>query len=335
MPGSSDPPLGSSRPGAGNAPAGASARPAAAPGPRPGAARQLSWWPAPAKLNLFLHVTGRYPDGYHALQTLFQLIDRCDRIGLAVREDGRIERHAGLAEVPADSDLAVRAARLLQQQCGVALGADIHVLKHIPTGGGLGGGSSDAATVLLALNHLWRTGLPLETLAALGLTLGADVPVFVHGRSAWGEGRGEQLIPVRLPERWYLVVHPRVHVSTAEVFQAPELTRNFALITIPGLAGTGCGAVDLPAGTTNACEPVVRARYPVIAEALDWLGGQRDARGRPLAARLTGTGSCIFAAFDHWQEAERIAARVPDQWSSFVARGLARSPLHALLDAAP
>lgn len=302
----------------------------------------LSWWPAPAKLNLFLHVTSRYEDGYHALQTLFQLIDRCDRIGLAVREDGRIERHAGLAEVAPEKDLAVRAARLLQQRTGTHRGADVHVIKHIPAGGGLGGGSSDAATVLVALNHLWRTGLDVETLAELGLTLGADVPVFVRGHSAWGEGRGERLIPVQLPPRWYLVVHPHVTVSTAEIFQAPELTRNSPIITIRGLSVDGVDVVgsaeastrlssDAPGGTRNVCEPVVRARYPVIAEALDWLCGQLDGRGRPVVARLTGTGSCIFAAFDGWQEAERIAARVPDQWSSFVARGLARSPLHAML----
>ncbi len=290
----------------------------------------ISWWPAPAKLNLFLHVTGRYADGYHALQTIFQLIDRCDRIGLAVREDGRIERHAGLVDVPPASDLAVRAARLLQQRTGTRLGADLHVLKHIPAGGGLGGGSSDAATVLLALNHLWRTGLDLPTLAELGLTLGADVPVFIHGESAWGEGRGERLTPVQLPPRWYVVVHPRVTVSTAEVFQAPELTRNSPVITIPAFSPGDFGAGRGNA-TRNVCEPVVRARYPVIAEALDWLSGQPDASGRPLAARMTGTGSCIFAAFERWEEAERIAARVPDHWSSFVARGLPRSPLHAML----
>lgn len=298
---------------------------------RPKAAANLSWWPAPAKLNLFLHVTGRYEDGYHALQTVFQLIDRCDRIGLAVREDGRIERHAGLPDVAPEADLAVRAARLLQQTTDTRLGADIHVEKHVPSGGGLGGGSSDAATVLLALNHLWCTGLDLPTLAQAGLTLGADVPVFVRGHSAWGEGRGERLTPVQLPPRWYLVVHPGVVVSTAEVFHAPELTRNSPVITIPGRSLDGVSAVDGGAGLRNVCEPVVRARYPVIAEALDWLSGQLDGHGRPVAARLTGTGSCIFAAFEHWQEAERIAARVPDQWSCFVARGLARSPLHAML----
>ncbi|HEX4050067.1 MAG TPA: 4-(cytidine 5'-diphospho)-2-C-methyl-D-erythritol kinase [Steroidobacteraceae bacterium] len=277
----------------------------------------VSWWPAPAKLNLFLHVTGRYADGYHALQTIFQLIDRCDRIGLAVREDGCIERRAGMAEVEPARDLAVRAARLLQESTGATLGANIYVDKRIPAGGGLGGGSSDAATVLLALNTLWDTRIALPELARLGLALGADVPVFVAGHSAWGEGRGEQLWPLTLPPRWYLVVHPRVAVSTADVFQAPELTRNSPLITIRAFSADCVG---------NVCEPVVRARYPAVAEALDWLS--REAR---TSAQLTGTGSCIFASFEREQDAQMIAARVPERWSGFVARGLNHSPLHARL----
>src|SRR6185312_6955780 len=212
----------------------------------------VSWWPAPAKLNLFLHVTGRYADGYHALQTIFQLIDRCDRIGLAVRRDGRIERRAGLAGVEPQRDLAVRAARLLQEYTGITLGADVHVDKHIPAGGGLGGGSSDAATVLLGLNALWGTQVPRGELARLGLSLGADVPVFVGGHSAWGEGRGEQLWPLALPPRCYLVLHPQVAVSTAEVFQAPDLKRDSAVITLRAHSPDCAG---------NVCEPVVRARY--------------------------------------------------------------------------
>ncbi len=274
------------------------------------------WWPAPAKLNLFLHITHRLPDGYHALQTVFQLIDRCDRIGLAVRDDGRIERRAGMADVEPSHDLTVRAARLLQAHAGVSRGVDLYVDKHIPAGGGLGGGSSDAATVLLALNTLWDTRLSVGQLARLGLSLGADVPVFIEGTSAWGEGRGEQLWPLALPPRWYLVIHPQVAVSTAEIFQAPELTRNSTVLTIRAF----------PAGaTTNVCEPVVRARYPEVAAALDWLA--REAGN----ARLTGTGSSLFASFKHEQEAQQIAARVPSDWSSFVARGLDRSPLHAML----
>ena len=289
----------------------------------PNAAQALTWWPAPAKLNLFLQVTGRAADGYHRLQTLFQLIDHCDRIGVGVRTDGRIERPAGPAGVAPEQDLAVRAASLLKRHCGVALGADLRVVKRIPAGGGLGGGSSDAATVLLALNQQWDTGLTVPQLAVLGLELGADVPLFVHGSSAWGEGRGERLAPMHLPQCWFLVIHPGIAVSTAEVFQAPELTRNSPIITIPAFSAVRVG---------NACEPVVRARYPEVAEALDWLAGQLDASAPDSRARMTGTGSCIFAGFERAEDAERVAARVPDRWRCFVARGLDRSPVHALLE---
>ena len=282
----------------------------------------LSWWPAPAKLNLFLHIVGRYADGYHELQTLFQLIDLCDRIGLAVRDDGRIERVTGMPEVASEHDLAVRAAQALQRHTGVHAGADLHVIKHIPAGGGLGGGSSDAATALIGLNQLWGTGLALDELARIGLALGADVPVFIHGSSAWGEGRGERLRPLTLPVRWFLIIHPKVAVSTREIFQAPELTRNSSLITIRAFAdGQSC----------NVCQPVVRTRYPAVAAALDWLDEQLPGRGARQGARLTGTGACLFAAFEHEQDARQIAQRVPDGWGSFVARGLDRSPLHAML----
>ena len=274
-----------------------------------------SLWPAPAKLNLFLHVTGRRPDGYHELQTLFQLIDLCDTVAIQVREDGRIERCAGPAQIAADEDLTVRAAQALQTAAGARLGASIRVIKRIPIGGGLGGGSSDAATALLALNRLWGCGLSPGALAELGLPLGADVPVFVRGFSAWAEGVGERLEPVTLPERWYVIIRPGVSVSTREVFQSPELTRNSPLITIRAF---------FESGGRNDCELVVRAKWPEVAEALDWLGHHAP-------ARLTGTGSCIFASVASPGEAERIAARVPDKWRSFVARGLNVSPLHALL----
>jgi 4-diphosphocytidyl-2-C-methyl-D-erythritol kinase len=283
---------------------------------------ELTWWPAPAKLNLFLHITGRRPDGYHDLQTIFQLIEHCDRIGLAVRSDGRITRSAGMSEVEPDQDLAVRAARALQRHTGVGLGADIQVIKHIPAGGGLGGGSSDAASVLLALNALWRCDLSLQQLAQLGMALGADVPVFVYGNSAWGEGRGEQLTPMELPPRWFLVIHPGAGVSTAEIFQAPELTRNSTILTIRAFSESRA---------VNVFEPVVCARRPEVADALGWLREQIDAHGAPVAARMTGTGACVFASFERGEDAERIAARVPDRWNSFVARGLNRSPLHAML----
>jgi 4-diphosphocytidyl-2-C-methyl-D-erythritol kinase len=269
-----------------------------------------SVWPAPAKLNLFLHITGRRPDGYHELQTLFQLIDLCDSVAVTARDDGRIERPQGPAAVPPESDLVVRAARALQAASGTHLGATLRVHKRIPMGGGLGGGSSDAATTLLALNTLWGCGLGSDELAGLGLPLGADVPVFVRGFSAWAEGVGERLTPVTLPERWYVIVHPRVGVSTRDVFQSAELTRNSPLITIRAF---------FEGGGRNDCEPVVRARCPEVAAALDWLS-------RYAPARLTGTGSCIFASCATAIEAERIAARVPDEWTSFVARGLNISP---------
>jgi 4-diphosphocytidyl-2-C-methyl-D-erythritol kinase len=272
-------------------------------------------WPAPAKLNLFLHVTGRRPDGYHELQTVFQLIDLCDTIGISVREDGRIERPDGPPGVDPEADLTVRAARALQQATGCSLGATLRVRKRIPMGGGLGGGSSDAASVLLGLNEVWGCGLPVDALARLGLPLGADVPVFVRGSSAWGQGVGEDLQPLELPEAWYVVIHPGVAVGTRDVFQSPELTRNSPIITIRAF---------FQSGGRNDCEPVVRARFPEVAEALDWLG-------KFAPARLTGTGSCIFAPCATAIGAERLAARVPDRWTSYVARGLNVSPVHALL----
>ncbi|HEU4625287.1 MAG TPA: 4-(cytidine 5'-diphospho)-2-C-methyl-D-erythritol kinase [Steroidobacteraceae bacterium] len=278
----------------------------------PGAESQ---WPAPAKLNLFLHVTARRGDGYHDLQTLFQLIDLADTIGITLRADGRIERLTGPADIPPETDLTIRAARALQAATGTTLGANLRVRKRIPTGGGLGGGSSDAATTLLALNHLWGTELSVAELAAIGLTLGSDVPLFVRGASAWAEGRGEALEPVELPERWYAIVHPRVHVATAAIFQAPELTRNSPKITMRAFFQTG---------GRNDCESIVRARFPEVAEALDWL-----ARFAP--ARLTGTGACVFAEFERAIDAERVAARVPERWTGFVARGLNTSPVHERL----
>jgi 4-diphosphocytidyl-2-C-methyl-D-erythritol kinase len=272
-------------------------------------------WPAPAKLNLFLHVTGRRADGYHELQTLFQLIDLCDTIAISVREDGQIERPVGPPDVPCEADLTVRAARALKSATGTRLGASLSVRKRIPGGGGLGGGSSDAATTLLALNEVWGCGLSLNELASLSLPLGADVPVFVQGSSAWAEGVGERLTPVALPETWYVVIYPGVAVSTREVFQSPELTRNSPLITIRGF---------FESGGRNDCEPVVRSRTAPVAEALEWLA-------RLAPARLTGTGSCVFSACGSASDAERLAARVPDRWMSFVARGLNTSPVHERL----
>ena len=268
-------------------------------------------WPAPAKLNLFLHVTGRRSDGFHDLQTVFQLIDLADEIRIQVRPDGLIERPAGAQGVPAEADLVVRAARALQASTGTPLGATLTITKRIPMGGGLGGGSSDAATTLVALNRLWECRLNENDLAAIGVELGADVPVFVRGRSAWAEGRGERLTPVELPDTWFALVHPQVHVPTAAVFQAPELTRNSPPITMRGF---------LQSGGRNDFEPVVRVRYPEVARALDWLG--QFAR-----ARLTGTGSCIFAPCASLNEAQDIVTRVPAPWRGILARGMNVSPL--------
>lgn len=266
---------------------------------------------APAKLNLMLHIVGRRADGYHELQTVFQLVDLCDRLEITARPDGVIRRVAGPAGVAESEDLTVRAARALQAASGSTLGADISIQKRIPMGGGLGGGSSDAATTLRVLNQLWSTGLDLPQIAAIGAKLGADVPVFLAGTSAWAEGVGEKLTPVMLQPSWFVIVFPGVAVPTATVFQAAELTRNSPPTTMRGF---------LESGGRNDCEAVVRKLFPAVGEALDWLG-------RHAPARLTGTGSCVFAKFSRVEDAERVAARVPDQWRAFVARGLDRSPL--------
>jgi 4-diphosphocytidyl-2-C-methyl-D-erythritol kinase len=268
-------------------------------------------WPAPAKLNLMLRVLGRRADGYHRLQTVFQFIDRGDRLSFEVRKDGRILRSSDLPGVPEASDLTVRAARLLQGRTGCGLGADLHLEKRLPVGGGLGGGSSDAATTLVALNRLWGTGLGTDRLAEIGLALGADVPVFVRGLAAWGEGVGEHLTPLDLTQPWYLVLVPECAVSTAAVFADRDLTRNSTAITIADFVSGDDG---------NDCLEVVRRRYPPVAEALDWLS--QHARGR-----LTGTGACVFAAFAEEPAACAVLDRVPPGMRAFVARGVNRSPL--------
>src|SRR3984885_14901111 len=274
-----------------------------------------SVWPAPAKLNLFLHILGRRPDGYHELQTCFQFVDLCDEITIEVRGDGRIRRVADIADVAEDADLCVRAARALQTAAACPLGADISVLKRIPMGGGLGGGSSDAATCLVALNHLWQLHWSVDDLAALGLQLGADVPVFVRGRAAWAEGIGERLTPLYAPlapfEANYLILKPNVGVGTADVFRDPELTRNSAPITIHGF---------LASGGRNDCLGVVRRRYPEVAHALDWLSVFGS-------ARLTGTGACVFLACENKDLAQEILRKVPPEFEGFLARGLNDSPL--------
>jgi len=268
-------------------------------------------FPAPAKLNLFLHVVGRRPDGYHLLQTAFRFIDYGDELTFAVRADGVIRRITPMEGVPAEQDLSVRAARALQQEAGCGKGADIGIVKRLPMGGGLGGGSSDAATTLIALNRLWRTGLSRERLQRLALGLGSDVPVFVFGRNAFAEGVGERLQALELPPAWYLILVPELTVSTAEIFSAVELTRNTNAITIAAFS-VGQGHNDL--------EPVVCGRYPQVARHLEWLHRYGD-------ARMTGSGACVFCAFDSEEQARRVLLELPADMQGFVARGLDRHPL--------
>jgi len=273
-------------------------------------------WPAPAKLNLFLHITGRRADGYHLLQTVFQFLDYADELRFEIREDSDITRATEVKGVPAEQDLVVRAARLLQKEAGVSQGVVIHIEKKLPIGGGLGGGSSNAATTLIALNRLWDCGLSTEQLAGLGLMLGADVPVFIRGRAAWAEGVGEELVPVELPEPWYVVLIPPVSVSTAQVFSDPQLIRDCPAITIRDfLSGQG----------GNVCEPVVRQGWPEVDAAL------RDLSGFAMA-RMTGTGACVFAAFEQEDEARSAWLQLSDKWSGFVTRGKNTSPLRQVLN---
>lgn len=282
-----------------------------------------SAWPAPAKLNLFLQITGRRQDGYHTLQTVFRLLEWGDTLRLRIREDGGIVRHGasapGVAEV---DDLAVRAAKLLQFEAKVTLGADIVVEKRIPAGGGFGGGSSDAATVLVALNALWGTGYDPDRLAELGLRLGADVPVFVRGDNAWAEGVGEQLTPIELPPAWYVLADPGVHVPTAALFQAPELTRNAPPATMSDFVS---GAVGQRAVLGNAFEPVLRRREPAIEAVF-------EALARIGTPRLTGSGSGCFVEFANRESAEAALALLPSGLQAWVAAGAAVSPLRAALE---
>ena len=272
----------------------------------------MNWYPAPGKLNLFLHVLGRRADGYHLLQTAFRLIDRCDQVGIALREDGRILRHDPLPGVAPEEDLCVRAARLLRERCGTRLGADLRVRKLLPVGGGLGGGSSDAATTLIVLNRLWDAGLPRGELQALAARLGADVPFFVFGENALGEGVGERLAPLPLPAAWYLVLVPPVALSTQEVFSDNALTRNAKELKIPPFF-SGMGNNDL--------EPVALRLRPEIAAHLAWL------RERRPQARMTGSGACVFAEFATEAEARAVLGELPATMSGFVAQGLPQHPL--------
>ena len=286
----------------------------------PSIADASTWssWPAPAKLNLFLHIVGRREDGYHLLQTAFQLLDWGDAVRVRVRADGVIARLDPLPGVADDADLGMRAANALRAATGCTLGADIAIEKRIPIGGGLGGGSSDAASVLVALNALWRTRLDEDALAKIGVTLGADVPLFVRGRSAWAEGVGERLTPIALPERWFVIADPGVTVPTRDLFQVPELTRNSPPLTIP-LFVSG-------AATGNAFEPAVRQRFPEVDAAFAWLGRHGE-------ARLTGSGGAVFAAFASHADGSAALDDRPAGMRAWVVRGVGESPLRQRLEA--
>ena len=283
-----------------------------------------SAWPAPAKLNLFLRIPGRRADGYHLLQTVFRFLAWGDQLRLRPRADGRIVRHGDLPEgVDADADLAVRAAKMLAEEANVQQGADIFVEKRMPAGAGFGGGSSDAATVLVALDAIWGTDLGADRLAALGLRLGADVPVFVRGDNAWAEGVGEILTPVELAPAWYLLADPGVHASTAELFQAPELTRDAPPATISDYVSA---AVGQHAQLGNAFEPVLRSREPAVEAAF-------AALARVGTPRLTGTGSGCFVEFGDRDAAQAALHALPQGLRAWIAEGAPRSPLHVALDA--
>jgi len=274
--------------------------------------------PAPAKLNLFIHITGQRDDGYHLLQTVFQFLDYSDEIQLIVRDDGKIGRLKDNDKIPLESDLCIRAANQLQSQCGVKYGVDIHLTKKLPIGGGIGGGSSDAATVLHGLNLLWELGLSTEELAEIGLQLGADVPVFIHGFAAWAEGVGDILSPIELAEKWFIVIQPDISVSTAEIFADQALTRDSEALTITRFQKSSGYKNFL-----NVFEPIVIKKYPQIAKAIDWLSTFS-------AARLTGTGSCIFASFESENEARQVMKalnKTTNKWQGFIAKGLNQSPL--------
>ena len=272
-------------------------------------------WLAPAKINLFLHVTGRRADGYHTLQTVYQFVNLCDVLQFSVREDNEITLDTSFDEVPPPENLVVRAARALQTHAGARGGADIKLEKVIPTGGGLGGGSSDAATTLVALNEFWRLGLSIKELAEIGVRVSADVPVFVYGQASWAEGIGERLTPVAPLEPWYLIVNPNVQISTATLFNVPELTRNFSPITIRDF---------MDGRSTNVFEPIVIKKYPEVRAALEWLTVNHR-RQRP---KMSGTGSCVFTQVDSEEEARALHDKLPKGMTGYVVKGRNASPLY-------
>ena len=276
--------------------------------------------PAPAKLNLFLHITGQREDGYHNLQTVFQLIDFCDELTFSPNNENEIHLVSDISAIKPADNLIWRAAKLLQEETGCSKGMEIKLDKRIPMGGGLGGGSSDAATTLLALNKLWETGLSIEELMPLGLKLGADVPVFLSGSSVWAEGVGEILSPIQLPESWHLIINPRCHVDTAQIFQHKQLTRDTNTIKMRSF---------LTGGTKNDCEIVVKNLYPEVNEALELL---TKLGAKP---RMTGTGACVFSTFSTKQDAQQALDAIKPYSTAFIAKGVQRSPLHEKLELRP
>ena len=272
--------------------------------------------PCPAKLNLFLHIIGQREDGYHLLQTLFQLVDFGDSLSITVTDDAKLQLKANKPELETSDNLVIKAAKLLQKHSNSTYGAKFYLEKRLPMGGGVGGGSSNAATALLGLNKLWNCELSLEELAELGAGLGADIPVFVHGRSAWAEGIGERLTPMELPNLWYVILTPPCKASTPQIFSHSELTRHTSAITI----------APFPIlGSKNDCEQVACQLYPEIRKALNWLNQHSQ-------ARMTGTGASIFASFESEDKARKILDIAPDELEGFVARGINKSPVHEILN---
>lgn len=275
---------------------------------------ELLHCPAPAKLNLFLHIIGRREDGYHLLQSVFQLIDHCDYLDFRITHDGKISRSNHIAGIHEDQDLVIRAARLLQSTCSIAQGAKITLHKHLPMGGGLGGGSSDAATTLIALNHLWNCGLGEPELMGLGLRLGADVPFFLYGRNAFVEGIGEQIREVQTPEQWFVVIEPGAHVATPTIFSAKELTRDTKPVRITDFSNAE--KIDWK----NDLQAVACSLHPQIQTALNWLAEFGD-------AKMTGSGASIFCAFPDEKTAKKVLKKVPVQWKAWTAKALGKHPM--------
>ncbi len=271
----------------------------------------MDWWPSPAKLNLFLHILGRNEKGYHLLQTLFQMLDVGDKLAFTLTDDEKITMSSPLDGVPDEENLIIRAARLLQSTCNISHGAVITLNKILPMGGGIGGGSSNAATTLVALNELWNCKLNTTQLAELGLSLGADVPIFVHGETAFASGVGEQIHPVAVPGQWFLVANPGIHVSTADVFAAPELKRDTKAMRWQDYKFEE---------TQNDCQTLVTNKHPEVAKLLQWLVHYAP-------SRMTGTGACVFATFESEAQAREVQAKLPGRWNSFVAQGVDQSPL--------